>query len=704
MNFKNKSKGILKNILFVFLLLVTFTTIACKGKDHKPSIDPDDNITAQKVEISCPVKSLYISEEVTITAKILPDKAKGNILWSTRSDKTDYEVASFDNGKLKALGEGSIYITAYLESDHSIYDTVQVKVYHKLLEEEDYNATQIIGALGEDASTQFNIHYSIKNIKSYALITKASDPNFTSAKAYYGEGYYFADLDPLLMGPFEPRNVWNIVATGLEENTEYIYKINNGDDTYSDVYHFKTAGKGSKTSFLFLTDNHYSLLDDEKYPAYISETTIKKALEANPNISFVVGGGDLIDTGGDENIWNKYFSQAESLKQLPFIGVPGNHEYYVNGTGQRTNSYFAAHSAGPLNGVSDKLGSSCWFMHNETLFIMVDNIKNNSYYEQYEWIENLLATKEYTYSIIVQHIPINYQNTDYDENMLKLYEKYGVDLVLSGHYHSQGVSLYRYNNQGTGTPYLGTSYFTGSCAGAKSWHSGNIEDFARGYMVDIDDNNITIRCIFASGNISQTWTIEKKRGQEYQEKSKEELLNNIKWNLDEENNKLNISWPDSFYGNVKKIEILETLREELKDYEVCPTNKYLGMSIENVVPGYDYRFLITVTFKDGSKESINCDYLLHAPMDLKVSDVTGNSANVSFTPFDGSFKFIVKKIKIYVNGTLVTDSNYLNKLTPITSYSISDLKSSTEYEIKVVATDLQGLEFFSETITFKTSK
>ena len=103
--------------------------------------------------------------------------------------------------------------------------------------------------------------------------------------------------------------------------------------------------------------------------------------------------------------------------------VPGNHEYYYNGTGQGDNSYFKIFNPGPNNGPEALQGSTGWFKHNDTLFILVDNVKSTGYDEQMKWMANLLETVDYSYSVAMFHIPVNFDNTDYDEKFLNLFDK-----------------------------------------------------------------------------------------------------------------------------------------------------------------------------------------------------------------------------------------------------------------------------------------
>lgn len=660
---------------------------------------------AESLEINIASYTMMMGESIDLSATVYPLNASQEVKWSIRDNKENWDVAELNGTTLTAIKYGKVYITAKSPSSYKAQQTIIIEVLHPLLEEETYEAKYIRGAFGEDASSMYTIQYSTYNSKSYALVTTADDPDFNNAIEYYGEGYYFEDLNDLLIGKFEGRNVWRIEMTDLESDTEYIYKINKGNDTYSDVYSFKTAGENTPTSFLFITDTHYYTgTTGTTASAAVSEEIVKQALDYNPNISFIMDGGDLIDTGGNSKIWDIYFDCAVSLKQLPFISVPGNHEYYFNQTGQGDNSYFKIFNPGPNNGPSGLQGSTGWFKHNDTLFVLVDNIKGTAYDEQMEWMANLFENVDYSYSVVMFHIPINFDNTDFDDRFLKLFDKYSVDLVLTGHYHSETLTEYLYNGEITSDPYLGTCYLTGAYSGIKGASSAdNAINTAKGYMIDITDDSINIQIIYANGKLGKSWSITNRNCNDTYTATKNELINSIELSFNSETNKATFAWSKAFYGNVKKLYVNEINKNKLSDYAVFPSSSYTSLSLENVVSGYDYKFEIKLEFVDGTTQTIYKELNLHTPINLKVTDISSSSATISFDALTGKLRFEVYKIKVYANNEFVGEFMYLENNIDITSYTINNLESNKDYEIKIVAVDQNEREvYFVESITTKT--
>ena len=83
----------------------------------------------------------------------------------------------------------------------------------------------------------------------------------------------------------------------------------------------------------------------------------------------VVDSGDTIDTGGNNKIWDIMYKHRESLKTLQYVAVPGNHEYYVNGTGQYWYNISGQYRASVIGAnLLDKASSQ---IKNAVFFILV---------------------------------------------------------------------------------------------------------------------------------------------------------------------------------------------------------------------------------------------------------------------------------------------------------------------------------------------
>lgn len=662
---------------------------------------------ATDIEIQTPEKtSLYIGESLQLFAKVYPQSISQDVTWYV----SDSQIATIDqSGILKVLNRGSVTITASSKVTGDVTTQIKITCLHQLLEEENADIKYILCAPGTDASSMISINYHAKNTKSYIEYTLASDVNFENKLIYNPSGVYFEETDENLANPFEARNIFSAEITNLISDTDYIFRINDGNNNYSDIYHFTTASKNdSDFSFVWLTDNHYNTI---YAGAETSEETIKQAMNLRNNqIKFVLDTGDMIDTGGNSKIWDLMFSQRETLKQLPLLSTTGNHELYVNGTGQWDNRFQAAYNALPKNSVEGKLGTSCYFYYNDVLFIIFEDVSSSSYDLQLEWMENLLkeAKEENKAKLIIAacHAPIQSEDpsnskNDRDTTIMNLFDKYGVDLVLTGHYHSHEVVRNYYNGERSGNSLLGVNYMRGNPAGAKGAGTTDLKEYAKGYIVDIVGTSIVVTQINANGVVLSKDTFNSIKYEEMSEEakkvSKEEIINSLSIIYNSDKTCLNFNWSEYAYGNVEKITFNETHRSEIFKEFYCLSPAYTFTTIDKIYAPYDYNFEITFYFKDGTIISKTINYQLSNDLNIHINnyDPTHSKLELGFNEANSSIKFQIKSYQIYVDNVLIDTVNYLNNSVPLTTYALDNIKLDNPINIKIVAINKQGKIIFT---------
>lgn len=657
------------------------------------------NVVNPKLNAYIEANEVYVGDNVLL----LLDREYIKETEQVTYNSTNKEIATIDeNGMITALTSGVTYIQVTLDSNKSVKTTYTLNVLNHLLDLDEYVVEFISTGPGEDASTQMEINYHTYNTKTSVEYVKASINDFAYATKVTGSGYYFDYHGDLNDTPTAPRNVYRVTLQDLEPNCEYYYRINQGNDTYSTTYHFKTAmGKNNDTSILFLADVHYSTLNFDYSGSEVSEKVIQSALLRNPNINLIVSAGDLIDTGGNPAIWDIFYERANSMKNMLWSTVPGNHEYYFSGTSFTDYRFFKAFSASCYNGPSTHIGSSCWYIYNDVLFIMVDN--NLYTAEQNAWIEAVLANSTAKWSVVCLHSPVERDNTDRDEKLLTIFERYSVDLVLEGHYHSDCFHKNYFEGSYPSDAYLGVTYLTGDGGGVKGLGDNSQADtFAKGYIIDITDNMIKITRIDALGNVISTKTVDSKKNAPVNSKSKDELINSFNYLLDEEANTLKFSWQD-FYGNVKKITFTDNYREEIKGEVFIPTPAYTNKTFKNVMPGYNYNITVTIEFMDGTIEKLNYEIIRSVDMALLATNIKEKQMTLNFTPNISSLDWEIKAYNIYINEVLYDSIYYLDSdFVPISSYLLDNLSKNTTYEIKVEAVTYEGGIVYGDTITVTT--
>ena len=650
-----------------------------------------------------------IGQTIQLHAQVFPLNVSNTVTWSSPNEN----VATVDeNGLVTITGIGEVVITASSTVTTYVKGQIKIKGLHELLNEEQSDVKYILCAPGTDASTSISINYHAKNTKTFIEYTVASDTEFSNCKTYIPEGKFFEELDEALDGPFEARNIYSAEITGLTPGTKYIYRINCGDGTYSDVYQFTTASGSGNFSFLWLTDNHYHYLQGEDTTGpEISEQTIAKALGMRPDLAFVFDTGDMIDTGGNSNIWDLMFRKRLSLKQLPLVSTTGNHELYIASTGQWDNRFHAAYNALPKNGIEEKVGTSCYYYYNDTLFIVIENMNNSGYDKQLAWMEEqFIETRingKAKYIIIGMHGPIQEEgNTDRDETMMALFEKYSVDLVLTGHYHTDEETRDYYEGTTSSNPLLGVNYMIGSVAGAKGVGSNDPAVFAKGYVVDVTDEGIKVTKIDANGKVYYTRTYTSKLGEEVssdaKNATKDDIMNSFKYSLNTQTNKITFTWSSLAYGNATQVVIEETNRADEKNNRYILNSAYTNLTLNNCLNYYDSKYLITVYFNDGTTMTKEIVVSRNTNININVSNITENSAYLTFDPVHASIEYVVKNVQVYVNGVLVNTHPYLSSGLAMTSLQVNNLESNKDYTIKLVAINGNGGIVFENEVSFKT--
>lgn len=679
------------NVIVAIALLVMsiFTIASCRRQtppEPNPTPTPPAHVEERSIEVVLSRENVFLQGTSIIQVRILPEDFSQEV----DIEVSDRNLVSLSGYTLTGLAVGTVDVTVTSKEDSSLSKTVKFTVMPDLAEEK-YVANYIATAHGEDASTSAMVKYQAYNKETSVEYTLASDPNFENPIRLTGECYYFCELGEDLDGPFDERYIYRTYLNNLTPDTEYIYRVNNGDYTYSDTYHFRTAKGSGDTTFIYLTDTHYWVKSDgTSHGSEISEETIKNIYARHPEATMVIDSGDTIDTGGNDRIWNIMYKHRESLKTLTYASVPGNHEYYVNGTGMMDNRFFAAMSPSLMNGPEEiNKGSSYYFVYNDVLFLMIDNVKATNYNQHFAWMESVLRNNTSKFIVVNYHIPTHEGGTDQDDKYNDLFQKYGVDLVLSGHYHTEDYDFI-YNNEDIESGDAGVHFFRGASSGVK----GNAPV---GYAITISESgHITIKRYDTAGVLQKTFEFDSIK---YKEPVGGEVLENVEINATPEENKAVISWGEGAYGTYEKVEIKEIVRGEFYQEIFIHSIGYKEVEVPLERFGYDSTFEIIFTKEDGTTDKIS-------------KSVTTNQASISVSPSQTSatltvnpsqtpmFDFLMSSYEIYVNGEKVASNVPYSQ----TSYTLSNLSKNTKYKVEVKVIDYDGKVAYVLAADFQTTK
>lgn len=230
----------------------------------------------------------------------------------------------------------------------------------------------------------------------------------------------------------------SVEFTGLAPASRYVYRVGDGEN-WSEWAHFNTASaRPEPFSFAYVGDAQNEIFS-------MWSRVIRSAYSDAPKLKFIIHAGDLITTPDRDEQWGEWHRAAGWINQsVPSVPVPGNHEYGQQSTGQRAlNRNWRPQFTLPGNGVAGLEETNYWFDYQGVRVVALNS--NLRQQEQAEWLDRLLADNPNQWTVVTQHHPIfstarGRDNKDLRELWKPVFDKYRVDLVLTGHDHSYGRS------------------------------------------------------------------------------------------------------------------------------------------------------------------------------------------------------------------------------------------------------------------------
>lgn len=272
------------------------------------------------------------------------------------------------------------------------------------------------------------------------------------------------------------QNYWTRLE-GLRLGTRYRYRVAMDGKPFAEGWFTTRKPRGRKTRFVAFGDNSMGDVSDRAnaYQAYM----------AKPD--FVMNTGDNVYASGRDDEYSRYFfpvynaTEAGSrigaplLRSVPFYSVLANHDM-AGGVGPLPGVDFDRAPDGfailtnlhlplngpvpthptPLAGRADRLAAfhdvageryprmaNYAFDYGDAHFVCLDS---NRYVDPTDpvlqaWVEKELRETDAAWKFVVYHHPaFNVGNEHYDEQHMRalspLFERCGVDVVLSGHEHN----------------------------------------------------------------------------------------------------------------------------------------------------------------------------------------------------------------------------------------------------------------------------
>lgn len=294
----------------------------------------------------------------------------------------------------------------------------------------------------------------------------------------------------------------------LKPNTLYAYRV--GDGTHwSEWFHFRTASERPQPfTFLFLGDAQNDVRN-------ACLRVVRQAFLNHPNVRFVVHAGDLVNRGERDAEWAEWFAMMGWMgASVPSIPTPGNHDYPRDAEGNRILApHWRAQFTLPENGIPPLKETNYYVDFQGVRIISLNTLEHEQW--QARWLERVLENNPNRWTIVTFHFPIFSSAQGRDNPELRalwkpVFDRYRVDLVLSGHDHTYARSV----PQPSGTVYVN------SVTGPKMyklnqqpWMRRWAQDTQFYHLVHVDGDRLRFESYTAAGSLFDAFEIRKRRGQ-----------------------------------------------------------------------------------------------------------------------------------------------------------------------------------------------
>lgn len=223
----------------------------------------------------------------------------------------------------------------------------------------------------------------------------------------------------------------SVQFTGLQPDTLYVYRVGDGEN-WSEWNQFRTASnRPAPLEFIYVGDAQNDIYS-------LWSRVIREGFMTAPRTRFLLHAGDLVNTGTKDTDWGEWHRAAGWInRSVSSFPSPGNHEYPKRVFAPHWRAQFTL----PENGIKG-LEESNYYLDIQGVRMISLNT-NERQQEQAEWLDQLLSNNPCKWTLVTFHHPIfstakGRDNKQLRELLQPIFDKHGVDMVLTGHDHTYG--------------------------------------------------------------------------------------------------------------------------------------------------------------------------------------------------------------------------------------------------------------------------
>ena len=289
------------------------------------------------------------------------------------------------------------------------------------------------------------------------------------------------------------HDLWVAHLQGLPAATEIAYRVTSVVGQ-TPTYRFRV---GVHTSEAF----RFAAFGDTRSGHDVHRSIVEAI--ARERIDFVVNTGDMVERGGKEAQWTRFFRiERPLLVDTPVVAAVGNHD-------MNSRHYFEHYFLRERPGAEHRYFSYDW--GNLRIVVVDAEIETRRGSEQFAYLDQQLAdgVKKGMLMVLALHQPpfsSGYHGSDEHLRapIQDLARRHGVELVLTGHDHDYERTK----------PIDGTTYIVTGSAGApiRPIHPHGFTAHARTephyVLVDVDSDHLTVRAVNLRGDVFDSAVIQ----------------------------------------------------------------------------------------------------------------------------------------------------------------------------------------------------
>lgn len=312
---------------------------------------------------------------------------------------------------------------------------------------------------------------------------------------------------------------YSAIIKDLLPNTMYVYRVGS-NSAWSEWNQFTTAdSKNSPFKFVYLGDPQNEI---KEHCSRVFRETFKNI----PDAKFWLIAGDLVAEPEDD-LWGEFFYSLGFIPRItPIIATPGNHDhlrFFIDGKWNRSNEIsplWKAHFTLPENGPEEFKETSYFVDFQGTRLVLINS--NSNVDKQTVWLEEVLKNNKNKWTIVCFHHPVYSIGRERDDRTTRdafqpLFDRYGVDLVLTGHDHTYARSKRIFNGKVFDQENKGTVYVV-SVSGPKAYPLGNKynelmvktgENVQLYQVIEVNENKINYKSYTVNGQLYDSFELTK---------------------------------------------------------------------------------------------------------------------------------------------------------------------------------------------------